>query len=142
MRKFVLIFALSLIVGCGGGSSSGDGMLVEGTLTEAGGAAHKALISKHGAGQKIGNVTICALGECSTTDDAGQWGFVAPESFTGGDTLFTINVHGIEAETVVDLHSGASSIFIDFQHVEGGVVEAESVLIDGEEHGDHDHHDE
>lgn len=128
---FSLFFSTSFIA-CGGGSSD-SGMLIEGTLTEAGGAHHvQASILRHSVGQKIENVEICALGECSTTDGEGQWGFVAGNQFSGGDVLFSVNGHGIETTTVVNIPSGANEVFLDLQHVEGGHIEAHHITVDGE----------
>lgn len=122
----------ALLNACGGGSSD-SGMLIEGTLTEAGGANHAhSLVLKHSVGQRIEGVTVCALGECSTTDSEGQWGFVAEENFTGGDVLFTINGHGIDATTTVSIPEGANEVMLDFQHVEGGHIEAQHITADGE----------
>lgn len=128
----LLVFA-SLSACGGGGGSSDSGMLIEGTLTEAGGAGHdRKLIYAHTSGQRIENVEVCALGKCSTSDAQGQWGFVAPDSFNGGDVEFSIDGHGITTTSVVNIPAGASDVFIDFQHVEGGAVEAHHITVDGE----------
>lgn len=135
----------SLLAACGGGGSSDSGILIEGTLTESGGAGHSNSVAlKHSDGQRIENVQICALGECSTTDSEGQWGFVAGEGFAGGDVLFTLEGHGIASTSAVKIPGGASDVFIDFQHVEGGAVEAEHVTVDGEtaHNEDEAHHHE
>jgi hypothetical protein len=140
---FALLF---LLPGCSGDSSD-SGMLIEGTLTEAGGAGHgKSLLLKHSDGQRIEDVQVCALGECSTTDGEGQWGFVAGEGFPGGDVLFTVNGHGIKTATAVNISGGAKEVFLDLRHVEGGLVEATHVTVDGETEDNHGeevaHHDE
>ena len=139
-----LFFICISLQACGGGSSD-SGMLIEGTLTEAGGADHsRSLVLKHGEGQPIENVEICALGECSTTDGQGQWGFVADETFTGGEVLFTIIGHGIDTTTALTISEGVQEVFLDFQHVEGGHVEAAHITIDGEtsHHEDEEHQHE
>jgi len=138
MKKILLLLTLLTINGCGGGTTTGDGMLIEGTLTEAG-SGHKVL-NKHGVGEKIGDVTICALGLCSTTDSEGQWGFVASEDFSGGEVLFTFDGHGIAAQTILDLHSNAKNVFIAFDHEDGSVV-ADSILVDGQPEDQHEGHD-
>ena len=136
------LFLCTALVACGGGSSSNSGMLIEGTLIEAGGASHaNSVILKHSSGQPIENVSVCALGECSTTDLSGQWGFVVDESFTGGEVLFEINGHGIETTTLVEIADGADHVIVDFQHVEGGSVEASHITTDGNtEHHESDNH--
>ncbi len=141
--KNITILSFCLIVAACGGSSSGSGPVIEGTLTEAGGAAHNnAVILKHSSGQKIESVTICALGECSVTDELGQWGFAGGE-LPGGDVLFTLNGHGIETTSKVNIPAGANEVFIDFQHVEGGAVKAEHVTVDGEtSHNEDNGHDD
>lgn len=141
----VSIFFICLILNACGGGSSDSGILFEGTLTEAGGAGHtNSLVLKHSVGQRIENVAVCALGECSTTDSEGQWGFVAGENFTGGDVLFTINGHGIDTTTIVSIPEGAKEVLLDFQHVEGGHIEAQHITIDGEtsHHEDEEHEHE
>lgn len=129
------------VVGCGGGGSSSGSTVVEGTLTEEGGAEHTGRqVLKHGVGEHIGEVTICALGECSVTDSEGRWGFAA--DVTGGDVHFTVNGHGIDTSFVTDLPPGAENIFLDLGHVEGKIVQVQHMFVDGVEHGEgtvHDH---
>lgn len=148
------LVTILIISGCGGGSSD-SGMLIEGTLTQGTGGAHaEALNFKHDDGERIDGVEVCALGECSPTDDAGQWGFVAGSDFSGGDVLFSFNGHGIDTGTVLHIPEGATDVVIDFRHTADGTVVAEHVTVDGEEHhmeesdpeDDHqdedDHHDD
>ncbi len=145
LNKFTTLITLGLILAsCGGGSSSDSGVIIEGTLTEAGGAAHNTSLNlKHSSGQTIENVEVCALGECSTTDGEGQWGFGIQNKLAGGDIQFTIKGHGIDTQTVVSLPSSANSVFIDFKHVEGGLVNADHVTVDGEtSHNEGGHSDE
>lgn len=146
--NIILLGGFVFISACGGSSSSDSGTLIEGTLTEAGGAAHTSvLLTKHSEGELIAGVTVCALGECSVTDEQGHWGFVLNEKYAGGEVLFDINGHGIESKSIVEITAGAEEVFIDFQHVETGAVEASHVTIDGvtqhnEEHDDSEDHDE
>lgn len=107
-------------------------------MIEAGGAGHKVAYLKHASGQAIESVTICALGECSTTDAEGQWGFVVDNSALGTEVLFSINGHGIDAETIVSLPTAADEIFIHFNHVEGGTVAVHHLLTDGGEIESHE----
>lgn len=137
-----LAVAVLCLSACGGGGSSDDGMLIEGTLTEAGGADHSlSLVLRHDEGARIEEVEICALGQCSTTDGAGQWGFVAPESFSGGAVSFTVVGHGIDTTTVVEIPADAGEVFLDLQHVEGGLVEAAHITVDGETTHNEEHHE-
>lgn len=143
LRSIALLALCSILSACGGSSGSSNEVLIEGTLTENGGAAHKYAVLKHGSGQKIEEVTICTLGECSTTDSEGQWGFVVTDQALGTDVLFTVNGHGIATQTVVSLPAYGEEIFISFDHVAGGVVEVSNMLINGEDpehnHEEHSH---
>lgn len=131
----LLIQSISMLAltACGGGGGSDSGTVIEGTLTENGGAGHKLSALKHGVGQKIENVMVCALGECSTTDSAGQWGFLAPSDFNGGAVLFTLNGHGISTTATFNVPAGAQNVVLDLQHLEGGVIQVYHITIDGEE---------
>jgi hypothetical protein len=134
--KLIAIIACiscSILSSCGGGGSSDSGLVVSGTLTEAGGATHSnSLALRHSDNEGIEDVEICALGECSTTDSQGLWGFVAGEDFVGGDVLFETNGHGISAMTVINIPEGAKEVVLDLRHIEGGEIKAEHVTIDGE----------
>lgn len=141
--SFVL---LALTLTACGGSSSDSGTLIEGTLTEAGGAGHRiAALLRHSEGARIEDVVICALGECSVTDGEGQWGFVIPGNFPGGDVLFTIEGHGIDTESTFSIPANASEVVLDLVHVAGGLVTATHMTVDGahlvhtEEYGNHGH---
>jgi hypothetical protein len=143
MHKSLLLVSFIIVsigagpLGCGG--ASGGGIVVEGTLTEAGGASHNPTtlfrhssgLFRHSSGQRIGNVEICALGECSTTDDEGQWGLVFPEETAGNEVLFTITGHGIDTTMVTILPAGKPNILLALQHVAGGKIEVSS----HEQHG-------
>ena len=135
MKKLLSVLFITLLTACGSSGSS-DGMLIEGTLTEAGGAAHKQFF-KHAENQKIEEVTICALGQCSITDTDGQWGFVVSKDFTGGHAEFTVNGHGINTTSSIHIPENAQNVFIELQHVEGGKVEAHKITADGVEQEDH-----
>lgn len=141
----VAFFCSTLFLGaCGGGGSSNSGMVIEGTLTEAGGAADLgALNFKHSERERIEEVEVCALGKCSITDGAGQWGFQVGEDFTGGEAEFSFKGHGIDTTSVVAIEPGANDIFLDFQHLPGGHVEAVHITNDGEtshhENEEHSH---
>ncbi|MCO6432520.1 MAG: hypothetical protein J5J00_16825 [Deltaproteobacteria bacterium] len=139
MAKVLKTFLAALLLlqtACGGGSS-GNGTLIEGTLTEAGGAAHR--VFRHSEGERIDGVRVCAIDQCSTTDDQGQWGFVL-DGILPQEILLTIEGHGIDASAVIEIPNGASDVFLDLQHVEGGAVEVGHMTVDGAEVGDHSGH--
>lgn len=138
---FSFLLFCSFLLACGGGGSSDSGMLFQGKLTQ-GSAAHHKLFLKHGAGEPIGNVTICALDGCTITDDAGEWGFVVESEFAGGPVEFSIDGHGISAKTIIEVDAGANQVDVEFVHQGNGVVSAEEVVIDGHNHASHDHGDE
>ncbi len=123
------------------GSSSDSGTLIQGTLTEAGGADHAARFLRHETGEHIDGVEICALGECSTTDAEGQWGFVV-NTKNVDKALFTVKGHGINTTAVIEITPEADTITIALDHVAGGHIEPSSIKVDGVEthdHSDHDH---
>jgi hypothetical protein len=142
MRLYRSLFCLVcslFLVSCGGGSSD-SGMLIEGTLTEAGGSEQtRGLALRHEAGERIEGVQVCTLGVCSLTDDAGQWGFEVTKEFTGGELLFTFVGHGLNNSTVVSIPLATKQAFIEFEHhgaghgePEGsGTVEAHQFVFDG-----------
>ncbi len=119
------LWIVCLTAGCGGDSGSGSGRLIEGTLTEAGGAGHSKISPKHGVGARIGDVRVCAYDQCSNTDDEGQWGFVTSEASSGGAVLFSVVGHGIDTTVVVNIPAGDSDVFLEFNHAPGGVIEVE-----------------
>ena len=144
-RYYLALVALCALLpacGGGGGGSSGSGLTIEGTLTQGGAAEHSANL-KHESGEHIESVQICALGACSVTDSAGQFGFEAGAGFAGGEVLFTVNGHGIDTTSVVEIPAGAKEVIIDFQHA-AGVVTATHVTVDGEtsHHEDEGHEHE
>ena len=131
----------SLLLGCGGSSNNSSGILIEGQLTQGESAAHdvaNGLEKIHGAGENIESVEICALGECSTTDSAGNWGFIAPESFNGGDVSFSIAGHGIDASAVVSIPQNSQNVFIHFEHGEANEITLHHFTVDGVEVEQHD----
>ncbi|MES2462702.1 MAG: hypothetical protein V4671_19140 [Armatimonadota bacterium] len=144
-KNLVALLSTSLVFlqsGCGGGGSDGDGgsldseLLIEGTLTEAGGggADHsRAFVFKHSEGNRLGNVQVCALGKCSTTDDKGQWSFaVDDKDFAGGNLQLSLTGHGIDTSTSVNVPKGSNQVFLQLHHVEGARIIANHVTIDGE----------
>jgi hypothetical protein len=121
MRYLTLIFSLSLTLsacGGGGGSSSDTGTVFQGTLTERG-VGHLALspevVTKHSSGQRIGDVKICVLSECSITDDLGQWG-VNVENFTGGTVTITADGHGISSSVSEVFPAYPKEITLELDH--------------------------
>lgn len=145
--KSSLLFAASVSIlllssACGGGSSGGS-LVIEGTLIQGSAASHGRSINSsvaHTAGQTIESVRICALGQCSTTDANGAWGFAT--DFEGGAVNFTLDGHGILAETAVDIPADSQDVFIEFENQGGNHVLAHTVTIDGEEDHDHSHESE
>lgn len=136
---FLTVILPSIIAGCGGGSSS-DGTVIQGTLTERG-IGHKASLeisAKHSAGETLENVKVCVAATCSVTDGAGQWG-VNIESFAGGDLGITVEGHGINAQTTVNLPTTAKDVIIDLGR-NSSTLTIEKLIIDGEDHSEHDHH--
>jgi len=73
-------------------------------------------------------VQVCALGECSITDDKGQWGFSVDQSFPGGDVAFTIKGHGIDSAAVANIPATARDVFIELVR-EGEVIEVMSTRV-------------
>jgi len=143
-QALVFIVCLSLF-SCGGSSSQGSGVLLYGTLTEAGGDSHHAssLSMRHAVGERIERVQICVLGQCQITSDDGEWGFFVPE-MSGQEVEFSFDGHGINTETSITLPSAEHEVYIEFLHT-AGIVEAGVILIDGMDmHTDHseadDHH--
>lgn len=131
---------VSVFSACGGGGSS-DGTVFQGTVTERGaGHSAAAVAPKHSAGERIGEVKVCVLGECSITDEQGQWG-VNISNFTGGDIAVVLEGHGISASVSANIPASARDIEMDLDHSGSGVTIAK-LLIDGEDHTDHDHQHE
>jgi hypothetical protein len=130
--SYSLITLTAVVLTACGGSSGNDGIVFQGELTQGGVAAHSmSLSAKHGAGEKIEMVEICALGECSTTDDGGNWGFVAPEVFTGGAVEFSIKGHGIDTLVSLTVPEGAQDVFVHFERGEGSSVKVHHLVVDG-----------
>ncbi len=132
--KFSLLGSLLLAAACGGGSSGGGSnntKIIEGLLTQGQAVVHSEARIKHGENQPLEEVKICALGRCSTTDGQGNYGFSAPEDFQGGDVLFTVDGHGILAETTVNIPSTGTDIFIHLQSSSKSEVRLHHILVDG-----------
>jgi hypothetical protein len=139
MRAFLSSLCIALTFSaCSGGGSDSDGVVFQGAVTERGsGHSAEAVIAKHSAGQRIGDVKVCILGECSITDDMGQWG-VNVSDFTGGDISVVLEGHGISSSVVANLPSTAKDIEMDLDHA-NNVVSIAKLMIDGEDHTGHDH---
>lgn len=131
---FVLGF---LYIGCGG-SSSDSGLVLTGTLTEGDGQVHELSFTKHAPGENIAGVEVCALGNCSVTDSAGQWGFYVGEAFTGGAVLMTVHGHGIDTDLVVDIGAQAEDVFLHLERQGDGSVIVHHMTVDGVEIEDHE----
>ncbi len=136
---------VALIIGtfcaaCNGGGGGPDGTIIQGTLTQSGyghtdnGATMSA---KHAPGERIEDVKICILDQCSITDGAGQWGLNL-ENFVGGEVAITIDGHGIDSQATVSLPASALDVYIDLGR-DGNVITIDKLLIDGEDHSGHDH---
>ncbi len=139
MRIQVIVGALISIfcVACGGGGSS-DGTVFQGTLTEQGtGHSASAMVLRHSAGQRIGEVKVCILGECSITDSEGQWG-VNVANFPGGDVAIVVEGHGISSSVSTDIPASARDVEVDLDH-NGTEVTISKLVIDGEDHTGHSH---
>ena len=176
--RIIVVGGALVLAGCDGDakistSGGGSGAVIQGSLTEGGGTnngsgsgggvvtAGSGVITgrnvvpsvMHSAGEPLEKVQVCVLGQCSTTDGLGQWGMAAPDSFAGGDALFTVNGHGIDSSLVVTLPIGASDIVVTLVHQPGAGVSASRVTADGEDtatgaddaehdHGSHEHEHE
>lgn len=140
MKNLFLLLIVNLLISCAGGGSSDSGILIEGNLEQGSDVVPHMAISRHAAGEKIGEVTICALGECSITDDAGQFGFLAPADFKSGEVLFTINGHGIDTSTTIYIPQAQSDIYLHLMR-SGNEVSVHHMLVDGQkaesEHQEH-----
>lgn len=140
IRLFCPVFLclVSTFAACGGGSGSSNGTVVQGTLTERGtGHSKMAIQAKHSSGQRIGDVKICVLDECSITDDLGQWG-VNIDNFPGGDITVVIDGHGISTSVSTNVPASAKDIEMDLDHA-GNQVTIAKLMIDGEDHTGHSH---
>jgi len=137
IQLLVTSLLVSLCAACGGGGSS-DGTVFQGTVTEQGaGHAAMTIVPKHSAGQRIGDVKVCVLGECSITDSEGQWG-VNVSNFTGGDVAVVLDGHGISATVSTNIPASAKEVQMDLDH-KGEEVTISKLLIDGEDHTGHSH---
>lgn len=131
-RSKFLIFVFLLISACGGnGWDNGSGKIFEGLLTQGETVDHAKIFFKHAQDEPIEEVKICALGRCSTTDGQGNFGFSAPDNFLGGAVLFTVDGHGILAETTITIPEAGSNVFIHLQSSEKTEVHLHHLLVDG-----------
>jgi hypothetical protein len=138
MRKIVSsLFLLAFCGACGGGGgSSSEGTVLQGTLIERGNG-HASASVKHSAGQSLEDVKVCVMTECSITDGQGQWG-VNIDNFTGGDITVTVDGHGIDAQTSISLPPTARDVELNLAH-NANAITVEKLVIDGEDHSGHDH---
>jgi hypothetical protein len=144
--KLLSLISLAGLFACNGGSSSNSGMMFTGSLTQGDSVEHSANLNlRHGAGENIESVQVCALGECSTTDVNGTWGFAVTEDFKGGPVLFSLDGHGISTTAVVDVPELAEEVFVHFQNEATGIV-VHHMSVDGVEveleHSDAAHEDD
>jgi hypothetical protein len=145
MKKILaltLLLTLTTLTACGGGGSGSSGTVIEGTLTQKGSVVHSEktaniVNAKHSDGERIGDVKVCILNECSITDDNGQWG-VNVNDFTGGDLPITLDGHGINASTKISLPASAKDVSVDLGRNANNIT-VEKLMIDGEDHTGHDH---
>ncbi len=145
MRSLVVsaLTGMSVVLSaCGGGGSTSDGVIFEGTLTQTGIGHSSAatVVSKHAPGLRIENVKICILGECSITDSMGQWGVQVSE-FMGGKVAVTVNGHGIDSSVTADIPASAKDVTMALGR-DGNTITVTGLLIDGEDHTGHNHHHE
>lgn len=124
--SFSKLLVLLFLTACGGsGGDSEDGVVFQGSLVQGSATIRLA----HDAGEAIEEVQVCALGECSTTDGNGQWGFRVEQA----PTEFELSVigHGIDSKLTVIIPSTAKDVVIELEnHAEG--IHAHSVVADGQ----------
>jgi len=141
-QVFVFIVCLSLF-SCGGSSSQESGVLLHGSLTEAGGFHHQSstINMRHAVGERLERVQICVMGQCQITSDDGEWGFFIGE-MNGQEVEFSFDGHGINTKTTIALPSAEHEVYIEFLHT-AGLVEAGVIIIDGMDmHSDHSEADD
>ncbi len=128
--KALMALGLGFVSACGGSGGSSNDVVVEGLLTQGASVTHEVSRLKHGEAEPLEEVKICALGICSTTDGEGQFGFAAPSNFSGGDVLFSVDGHGILAETIVNLPEG-KDVFVHLETSHSSEVHLHHVIVDG-----------
>ncbi|MFN5061644.1 MAG: hypothetical protein ACK5GN_02245 [Pseudomonadota bacterium] len=140
------IICLTAFSACGGsGSNSSQGTVIQGTLIERGsghadgknGPIPYDWTAKHSAGEAIEEVKVCLDTTCSLTDGMGQWG-VNIDGFSGGKLAVTVEGHGINSQTNVDLPANAKDVVLNLAHSKN-TISVEKLIIDGEDHTGHDH---
>ncbi len=131
------LLSLLFLSACGGSSSNDKSVIIEGDLNQGASSDHK--LFKHSEGEHIGEVEICALGECSTTNTEGEWGFATSEDLNGNEVSFKFTGHGIDTTTIVKIPDAEENVLIKFVH-SANVVTIAEMLVDGQEdHSNHDH---
>ena len=142
MKKILalsLLLTLTTLTACGGGGSGSSGTVIEGTLTQKGSVVHSEktaniVNAKHSDGERIGDVKICILNECSITDDNGQWG-VNINDFAGGDLTIILDGHGINASTQISLPATAKDVSVDLGR-DANKITVEKLIVDGQDYFD------
>ena len=116
-----------------GTASTGSSGTSSGSGSHGGTVSGPSSLSREGTDVQrlLEDVMICALGSCSTTDGAGQWGFAAPASFAGGEVEFDIVGHGIADQLVVTIPAGAADIDLSLIHEGDAGTVVSQVMADG-----------
>ena len=115
-------------IGCGGSGGSDTPPVVE-SVTFSG--TLKAP-SDVGALLPLSATTICALGSCNVTTDAGSWSFTVPESvYNGGTVAFSVSGPEVVADLSIDgLSATAHTITADLVATSSTSVQASNVVQD------------
>lgn len=125
-----VVIALSVVVSTGcGGSGGNDAPPTVNTVTFSG--TLKAT-SDVGALLPLSAATICALGSCNVTTEAGTWSFSVPQAvYDGGTVAFAITAPEVVADVSVSgLSAAAHTISVDFVASNSTSVQATNVTQD------------
>jgi hypothetical protein len=136
MKIRISLATVLLLLGAGcGSSSSNDGVLFRGTVTQ--GEEKKSNMLAHEVGERLPGVQICALGNCDTTNNSGIWSF----TFNGArdnHILFTVREHGADTSFLLNIPEQAKRVDIEkLLHTEVGDHHGHG-HENGHSHG-HDH---